>query len=240
MAAVWVLAVAALVAATPFLAQRLRGLSYAPRNVWLSFAGGVPLAFVFLELLPALAEGEREAEAKGLLSHVPYAVALAGFALFYGLERIAARRADRDGDGDDDRGPGGFLATTISYALLNAVAAYLLVEEERALPAFALFALALTLKLFVADRALYERHREAYDRVARWVLFGSFVAGAAAGHLAHVAPLPTLMMQAFLAGALILVVVKEELPSERKARWEAFAAGAVVFAGLFLGANALQ
>ena len=236
MASWWVLAVAAVVAATPFLAQRLRKLSYAPRNAWLSFAGGVPLAFVFLELLPALSEGERAAEEQGLAANLPYAIALAGFAAFYGVERLAAE-VPKDEAG---RQKAFFAVTTASYALLNAVAAYLLVEEERAAVPFALFALALTLKLFVADRALYERHREAYDRVGRWVLFASFLAGAALGQLAQVPSLATRAFQALLAGALILVVVKEELPTERKARWAAFVAGALLFALLYLGASALE
>lgn len=94
MATPWVLALAAGIAATPFLAQRLRGLSYAPRHAWLSFAGGVPLAFVFLELLPALAKGSEEAESRGLATDLPYLVALAGFALFYGLERVARKAPD--------------------------------------------------------------------------------------------------------------------------------------------------
>lgn len=234
MAALWVLALAAAVAATPFLAQRLRGLSYAPRHAWLSFAGGVPLAFVFLELLPALAEGAEEATERGLAHDLPYLVALAGFALFYGMERAARKVPDTP----EGRERATFAVMTIVYALLNTVAAYLLVAEERAWPGLLLFALALALKLFVADRALFERHQQAYDRVGRWVLLASFLAGAALGHITELPEIGMRSLQAALAGAIILVVVKEELPSEREARWRAFLAGVATFAALFLAARA--
>lgn len=69
---------------------RLRFLDVVPRSRWLSFAGGVAVAYVFLHILPELGGhrrtfaaqlelGERAAE-----SWV-YLVALAGLALFYGL-----------------------------------------------------------------------------------------------------------------------------------------------------------
>ena len=41
---------------------------------------------------------------------------------------------------------------------------------------------------------------------------------------------------AFLAGGVVLNVLKEELPAERDSNFAAFAVGATVFAGLLLGA----
>lgn len=233
----WTLALAAAVASVHIVAERLRHLSYRPRSRWLSFAGGVPLAFVFLELLPALAEGERAmGREEGALRYVPYVVALGGFALYYGAEHAARRHADPDGGT-----PTAVFAFSIaSFALLNAVAGYLLVEEERALPATLLFAAALALKLFVADRGLYEHHRHAYDRVGRWVLLAAFAAGALVAYIGAVPEARLHMLQAFLAGGLILNVVKEELPGEKEARWSAFAAGAALYAALYLAARALE
>lgn len=77
-------------------AGNLRFLHGTPRSRWLSLAGGVSVAYVFVHLLPELSEGQQVlAEAAGgalgfLESHV-YLVALLGLAVFYGLDRVALR-----------------------------------------------------------------------------------------------------------------------------------------------------
>jgi hypothetical protein len=72
----------------------LRFLSASPRSRWLSAAGGVSVAYVFVHLLPDLAEEQetlREAtgERFAFLEYHVYLVALVGPAAFYGLERAA-------------------------------------------------------------------------------------------------------------------------------------------------------
>lgn len=51
------LAVAVLVAVHLF-SHRLRFLDGTPRSIWLSLAGGVSVAYVFVHLLPELSEGQ--------------------------------------------------------------------------------------------------------------------------------------------------------------------------------------
>lgn len=81
-------------------AGKLRFLEGTPRSIWLSMAGGVSVAYVFMHLLPELAEGQEvlaEALEESLFfleSHA-YLVALLGLATFYGLERVASRSRSR-------------------------------------------------------------------------------------------------------------------------------------------------
>lgn len=80
-------------------AGKLRFLEGTPRSIWLSVAGGVSVAYVFVHLLPEVSEvQETLAEALGgtlgFLENHGYLVALAGLVVFYGLER-AARRSRR-------------------------------------------------------------------------------------------------------------------------------------------------
>lgn len=76
-------------------AGKLRFLSEVPRSRWLSWAGGVSVAYVFVHLLPELSAGQESlaAKAEGLLpfleEHV-YLVALLGLAVFYGVEHSSA------------------------------------------------------------------------------------------------------------------------------------------------------
>ena len=93
------LAIALLLAVLHLAAPRIRKLPFIPERATGSFAGGLAVAYVFLHLLPEIAEGNDaigEALAKTvrptpLLDLGIFLVALAGFTAFYGLERLADR-----------------------------------------------------------------------------------------------------------------------------------------------------
>ena len=100
---VWgALLLAVVLAALHLLAPRIRKLPFVPETATGSFAGGLAVAYVFLHLLPELTEGNQAiGEALGdvveptpLLDLAIFAVALAGFTLFYGLERLADAHGD--------------------------------------------------------------------------------------------------------------------------------------------------
>jgi hypothetical protein len=89
-----------LLAALHVAAPRVRALPGVPEAAMGSFAGGLAVTYVFLHLLPELAEGnEAIGEALSdvlrptpLLDLGVFLVALVGFTAFYGLERLADRR----------------------------------------------------------------------------------------------------------------------------------------------------
>lgn len=81
-------------------AGKLRFLEGTPRSIWLSVAGGVSVAYVFVHLLPEVSEvqevlTEALGSALGFLENHGYLVALVGLVVFYGLERAAGRRRRR-------------------------------------------------------------------------------------------------------------------------------------------------
>ncbi len=81
--------------AVHLLSGRLRFLGGVPRSAWLSAFGGISVAYVFMHLLPELAEGQKaiegaggdEAALLGFLEHHVYLMALLGLIVFYGVER---------------------------------------------------------------------------------------------------------------------------------------------------------
>ncbi len=93
------LVLALLLVALHLAAPRIRRLPLVPENATASFAGGTAVAYVFLHLLPEIAEGnEAVGEAlSDVLQPTPlfelgiFAVALVGLTVFYGLERLAQR-----------------------------------------------------------------------------------------------------------------------------------------------------
>lgn len=222
---------------------RLTFLAGTPRSVWLSFAGGVSVAYVFIHLLPELAEhqetiGERARESRLLASTESHAylIALFGLALFYGVERFARTAGgQRPGDGREGTPLPVFWTHLGSFALYNVLIGYLLVHrEETDLRGLIIYAVAMSLHFVVNDQGLREQHGQTYHRYGRWLLAVAPVLGLLLGVATEVSPLLLSALFAFLAGGVILNVLKEELPEERQSRFFAFAGGAALYAALLL------
>ena len=235
------LAVAVLVAVHLF-SYKLRFLDGTPRSIWLSLAGGVSVAYVFVHLLPELAEGQEviaEAAGEGLafLEQHVYLVALLGLATFYGLDRLAteSRRRNREAGGDDHTEAGVFWIHIGSFVIYNVLTGYLLLNRiASGLDALVLFALAMALHFVVNDYGLHRDQKADYVRVGRWIIAAAALLGWAIGVTVEVPEAAIATLTAFLAGGVIMNVLKEELPEERQSRFWAFAVGAVAYATLLL------
>jgi hypothetical protein len=232
-------AVAAVLVLVHVGARRLRFPGPTPRSVWLSAAGGVSVAFVFLQLLPELHESQQAVREASTLrvgsgqSEI-YLVALAGLTIFYGLERLASASRARS----MAAGEGNLTATSVfavhvgSFAVYNAVIGYLLVHGERSNEL--LYATAMALHFIANDQSLREHHQERYDRVGRWVLAAAIICGWAVAVRWELPELAVRLMIALLAGGVILNVMKEELPENRKSRFWAFLLGVGVYGAVLL------
>jgi hypothetical protein len=223
-------------------AGSMRFLEGTSRSVWLSIVGGVSVAYVFVHLLPDLAE-EQEAirqavgETFAFLEYPVYLVALIGLAAFYGLERSAksSRQRRRSADKEDSAEAGVFWLHVASFTVYNALIGYLLLHrEQQGLRSLILFAFAMGVHFVVNDYWLREDHKRAYDRIGRWVLVARIFAGWVVGLIFEVSEAALGVLFAFLTGSVIMNVLKEELPEERKSRFWAFALGAVLYAGILL------
>ncbi|MFN7022994.1 MAG: hypothetical protein ACK4QP_00420 [Pseudorhizobium sp.] len=236
--------VAVLFAVIHIFVRQIRALQVTPRSVWLSFAGGASVAYVFVHLLPELAahqstfEGGTEGQS-GLLgeleTHV-YLIALCGLSVFYGLDHLV--RAPRRLPACEQQAAGTrvFWLHLGSFAAYNMLIGYLLVHrEDTQLRSLILYAAAMGLHFLVNDEGLRRNHGKRYDRTGRWLLAASPLVGYAAGVAVALPELAISSLFAFLAGSIIMNVLKEELPEERASRFSAFAAGALLYTILLLG-----
>lgn len=236
------IAAAFALALTHALAGRLHGLRGIPRSWWLSAAGGVSVAYVFLHLLPELAAAQRmlarsEGVVLGIEERHVYLVALVGITVFYGLDQLALESRPEEGGParQDHTGEGVFWLHVGAFALYNLLIGYLLVRREDAgIGSLTLFTVAIGMHFLVNDLSLWEHHQERYDRVGRWVLAAAVLAGAGVGLATGVDRRATALLLALLAGGIVLNVLKEELPNERKSRFTAFAIGAAAYGALLL------
>lgn len=223
-------------------ANRLRFIDAVPRSRWLSFSSGVSVAYVFVHLLPDLSEAQHtlrqslSIELKFIEHHI-YLVALLGIVVFYGLERAAkvSRRSNQEAGTGDMTSAGIFWLHIGSFAFYNALIGYLLVHRE--VPGLAnllFFAIAMALHFVVNDYGLREHHKKMYAYAGRWILAAATMVGWVIGSATELPQSAVSVLFAFLAGGIVLNVLKEELPEERESRFWAFALGAGVYTALLL------
>lgn len=214
-------------------AHRLRFIRTMPRSRWLSGASGVSVAYVFVHLLPDLAEHQEalsELPFLAFLENHVYVMALAGLAVFYGLERLI--KAD---DADEHRSSGVFWLHVLSFSLYNFLIGYLLVHrEEPGLRTLLFFFVAMALHFLVNDFGLRQDHKGLYSHYARWLLSAAVLLGWGVGASTEIADAALGLLFSFLAGGVVLNVLKEELPEERKSRFWAFALGTALYTALLL------
>lgn len=223
---------------------RLAFLAKTPRSIWLSAAGGVSVAYVFVHLLPELADhqdviGERARDA-GLLGAIEshaYLIALLGLGLYYGVERFARSKGAQQssGGGGQETPLGVFWVHLGAFALYNVLIGYLLLQrQESDLRTLIIYGVAMSLHFIVNDQGLRQHHGQTYHRYGRWLLAAAPVAGLLLGLVMNVSAMLLSALFAFLAGGIILNVLKEELPEDRGSRFPAFALGATSYAALLL------
>ena len=229
---------AVVLAAVHLLARRFEeALGVVPRNRWLSIAGGISVAYVFLHLLPEMAavEGHLDDAGVGLpgIEMHGWLAALLGLVVFYGLEQHARRSREERAGGETRDGVGWIHVA--SYGLYNAIAGALLVRKaEEDVPALVLFTVAIGLHFLVNDAALVADHGEVYRRAGRWIVAGGVLAGWAFASVARPDEAALTLLVAFLGGGVLMNVLKEELPDERRSRFGVFLAATVAFAALLV------
>lgn len=205
-----------------------------PRSRFLSLAGGVAVAYVFLHLLPELNEYQRELEGhleNGLFASIEnhiLIVSMFGLAVFYGLERLASQM--------NKRGSGSvFWIHMALFIVYNFSIGYVLAESEfDTVWAMTLYFLALGIHFITVDQGLRHHHKRLYDERGRLLLSLAVLAGWGVGAFSVLQEVTLSMIVAFLAGGIILNVMKEELPEERESSFRAFTVGLIGYALLLL------
>lgn len=220
-------------------AGRLRLLERIPRSRWLSIASGSSVAYVFLHLLPELTTAQQSIEGAldgvaGAFSHQAYFIAAIGLTVFYGLERLAFRRSNGELTRHPDDDATIFWVHIGSFGTYNLLIGYLLADRVSDPGEYVAFVTALALHFVVNDYGLRKHHEDRYRHTGRWLLSLAVILGALVGSLLELPPPVVLAFLAFVAGGIVLNVLKEELPPERESRFWPFAMGMLAFA-VFLG-----
>ncbi|GAA1134135.1 hypothetical protein [Citricoccus alkalitolerans] len=259
-AAVWITAALTLVLVGLHLAAPwIRRLPMVPERYTGSFAGGLAVAYVFLHLLPEIAAGNEAigealqdvVEPTPLLELAVFLVALAGFTLFYGLERLATAHGSRESrptavststGGGAVESAGVYWLHLGAFMVYNVLITYTMVLRVRTGVWFAvLFTVAIGLHFLLTDRSLAEHYPRRFRTHGRLLLAAALVLGSGLATVA--APTSTVivaLLTAFIGGSTLLNVFKEEVPSNRSSSFGWFLTGLVLYAVLLAGVTILE
>jgi len=223
------------------------GTTSALRHRWqsraLSAASGISVAYIFLDLMPALADRQDLIDHSGLLPYLEghvYILAVVGLTIAFWVETASrsSRRRHRDAGESDQTGDATFVLSIVSCSILNATIGYAVASPaDEAVEPLWIFAIAMGLHFLVNDHSLVEHHGARYQRIGRWLLCGGLLAGWIVGSVPRleIPPEALALVLAYIAGGMIMNILRHELPdTDRSADVVAFAVGAAIYGVLIL------
>jgi hypothetical protein len=219
---------------------------------WLSFSGGVAVAYVFESLLPKLGEWQGlilgQAQMKsavtklcedlgmveycgGMPKFINYEIfllALAGLVFFLWIEwGLQARKEEASEQGaSSDR----FNLHIGIFSAYNVLIGY--ITAHNILPGMfvqALLVIALALHFLGINHTLWIHYRDRFDKLGRWTFAASLFFGWVLGVMTEFAQTIYIAMYSFLAGAIIVSVFNDELPNRHEGQFWPFLSGVLIY-----------
>lgn len=223
-------------------------MHFLERDTWRSVGAGVAMSYVFLDILPHLSSKQYalaetvETGFWAFLEHHIYLLALAGFALYFGLSGVA--RAIRK---ESASTMGQSRPHMVVYVLIFALALYCFVvafvigeQPDHRYEPVIIFSVAMAVHMAGVDhtvRSLYPAH---YDRLFRYLLAGATFSGWLLGAVTTIPDIYFALVFSFVVGAIIILAFQYELPVVQDGRrYVLFVAGIAGFSMLLLLYEAL-
>jgi hypothetical protein len=207
-----------------------------------SFAAGVGIAYVIIHSLPQIAHSQDvlmekfEWSSGAHFDYAIYVLVLLGFMIAYIMFSLDEKTIENMKGRDPDSLKSLYFWSDISFfAIYNALIGYLSVYNIFSdTTQVGIYFLAFGLHFLMIDWGLRHHHKELYDDLGRIILALSILIG---GLLSIIIRLPhyiVVSFEAFISGAMILSIIKYELPTENQGSIIGFVTGAVSSGILFL------
>ncbi len=210
-------------------------------GLFLSFATGVSVAYVFVHVLPVLSAirelhtGAPDEFRKRFPEYSVYLWAMLGFLVFDGLE-MAEGAPPRSGGSlaKEQTFPWRLSVHIAGFAVYAWLLSYLMVWTRKPAEALGLYAVAMGMHILPVGLNLRGHHPAAYDRFGAPLLATASLAGWGCAMTVSIPTSGLLDLVAFVAGGVIVNSVIVELSQKRKGHYPFFLAGTVVYAALLL------
>ncbi|MBU9712146.1 hypothetical protein [Evansella tamaricis] len=196
---------------------------------WFSFSGGLAVSYVFVYVLPSL--HKEQVLVKKYTDYLTmeselYFIGLLGVLMFYGIQKMV-RKADREGDGKKHTTL--FYMQIVFFAIYNMLVAYITVSSNVMGVQAVFYGLAIGLHFIAIAHDMWREYGEVYNKIGRYILVIGIIAGWIMGMRVALSPLTQSIIFAFISGAMILNVLKYELPPDGEAHFPTFAIGVISY-----------
>jgi len=217
------------------------------RNRIISFAGGIAVAYVFLDLLPRLEAAHIHLEKifgdlpAFLDSTAVPALALLGFLIFFGLEHLAVSsrhtQNEKTGKGFSSVSASTrtFVVHFINLAFFNLIIGYILrFEAEIGILPLLLYTSALSLHFIILDNNMEEHYKKLYFKYGRYAASLMPIIGWGISMLFPENPSEAYVLLALVSGIVLFSSISNEVPKGGGKNWGIFIAGALFYSVLLL------
>lgn len=210
-------------AAIHLFANRPKILGWVWHGQFLSFASGVSLSYVFVDLLPALEKGEPVLKRTfdpviPYLELHTYLIALVGILFYYGVQsRVSSQKHQ-------------WLPIS-GYLIFNFfIGASLSDSSNPEIQPLTLFTIAIGLHYFIRDHLAKILKNKFILGSLIFILFAGYLVG----YLAKIPDAATAIGISFVAGGILLNIFQYELPKQEKNGYIWFLCGAVLYTAILL------
>jgi hypothetical protein len=210
------------------------------RRRWLAASAGVSLAYVFMDIIPELAERSHVIQEAAIHAINPvkriYSITLLGMLTFVALAHLGRiKRSEEEGAEGQPVADWYSLVHIGGFALYNMLIGFLAVARAHAsIPSLCVYMIAIALHMVMIDGLLTEIHGSTYTRWGRKALAFAVLLGWLLGAMGSLSELTFSRLFAFLAGGIVITSANEEFPQGDKGRFWYFVAGAVLYATLLV------
>lgn len=230
----YTLTAALILSSVYLLGHKLRATSHHRR--WVSVAGGVSVAWVFVDLLPEISENQAKFSTgphRGMAlfpEQAVYLAAMLGFMIFYAFEYIVVASEET---GEPSRVYSA--CRIVAFSTYSGLIAYLLIHNVwRDASTLILYTLAMSFHFLLVDHSLFSEQYGSYESHLRWVLALSVLVGWFIGVLTSIPDPWMARIVGFVSGGVLMNTVVVELPEGRGGRFWPFAIAAATYSSVLI------
>ncbi|WP_096201801.1 hypothetical protein [Bacillus sp. FJAT-45350] len=206
------------------------------RNRWLSFSGGLAVSYVFIYIFPSLhgyQQSIREYNDNLAMDIEIYFVGLIGLLVYCGLERVAVVMEKQN-----NKGKWVFFWIEVAFfALYTMMISYIFVHSAIEGIQALLYIIAIGGHFLTVAHDLWFESPRKYLKLGRYILSVSVIVGCLIGAIIELSLVVNSVIYSFLSGAMILNVLKNELPNEHESHFPTFAISVLLYTSVLLSFN---
>ncbi len=228
---------------------RIYGFSEHHKKGILSFSGGIAAAYVFLDLLPVIQKADPYLHILFnnnfflilFLEKAIYGVAFLGFVTFFILEYVALNSREKRSKKNMKEMEDTSASRNVFYvhlgltALVSMIICYSIpFEIKNTGLGIVLYTIALSLHFFTSDHAMEEHYQSLYVKYGRYALAFMPLIGWGLSLLFPERESEAYVLLAFIAGAVLFNVIKDEIPRLGTGKPVFFFLGATLYSIILL------